>query len=144
MEDKLTAFYNEYVNITLTRDFVRILMFSGLADHTITDRFFLMLRKRLFPRLDPRNAALSRREQPGQADQREMELLMGLHGGFFYVSMRRWIYGQGVYTEDAPMVYEELMVRDRVRGYLLASRELFGALRRRRRPRREAGRSDRP
>ena len=51
VEDKLTAFYTEYVNITLTRDFVRILMFSGLTDHTITDRFFLMLRKRLFPRL---------------------------------------------------------------------------------------------
>jgi hypothetical protein len=55
-----------------------------------------------------------------------MELLMGLHGGLYYVSMRRWIFGQGVYTEDAPMVYEELLVRDRVRGYLLASRELLG------------------
>ena len=126
VEDKLTAFYTEYVNITLTRDFVRILMFSGLTDHTITDRFFLMLRKRLFPRLireTRRHRGVSSRARP---TQREMELLMGLHGGLYYVSMRRWIYGQGVYTEDAPMVYEELMVRDRVRGYLLASRELFG------------------
>jgi AcrR family transcriptional regulator len=39
-EDKLTAFYDEYVNLTLTREFVRILVFSGLTDHTITDRFF--------------------------------------------------------------------------------------------------------
>jgi AcrR family transcriptional regulator len=126
VEDKLTAFYTEYVNITLTRDFVRILMFSGLTDHTITDRFFLMLRKRLFPRLireTRRFRGVSSRARP---TQREMELLMGLHGGLYYVSMRRWIYGQGVYTEDAPMVYEELLVRDRVRGYLLASRELLG------------------
>jgi AcrR family transcriptional regulator len=126
VEDKLTAFYTEYVNVTLTRDFVRILMFSGLTDHTITDRFFRMLRKRLFPRLireTRRHRGVSSRAKP---TQREMELLMGLHGGLYYVSMRRWIYGQGVYTEDAPMVYEELMVRDRVRGYLLASRELFG------------------
>lgn len=127
VEDKLTAFYTEYVNITLTRDFVRILMFSGLTDHTITDRFFMMLRKRLFPRLvreTRRHRGVSSRARP---TQREMELLMGLHGGLYYVSMRRWIYGQGVYTEDAPMVYKELMVRDQVRGYLLASRELFGS-----------------
>jgi AcrR family transcriptional regulator len=50
-EDKLTAFYDEYVNSALTRDFVRILVFSGLTDHTITDRFFSLLRQRLFPRL---------------------------------------------------------------------------------------------
>lgn len=126
VEDKLTAFYTEYVNITLTRDFVRILMFSGLMDHTITDRFFLMLRKRLFPRLireTRRFRGVSSRARP---TQREMELLMGLHGGLYYVSVRRWIYGQGVYIEDAPMVYDDRMVRDQVRGYLLASRELFG------------------
>ncbi len=126
VEDKLTAFYTEYVNITLTREFVRILMFSGLTDHTITDRFFLMLRRRLFPRLireTRRFRGVSSRARP---TQREMELLMGLHGGLYYVSMRRWIYGQGVYVEAAPMVYEEVLVRDRVRGYLLASRDLFG------------------
>ena len=103
-----------------------------------------MLRKRLFPRLireTRRHRGVSSRARP---TQREMELLMGLHGGLYYVSMRRWIYGQGVYTEDAPMVYEELMVRDRVRGYLLASSELFGgtAGRRWRRWRRQSARSE--
>jgi len=126
VEDKLTAFYTEYVNVTLTRDFVRILMFSGLMDHTITDRFFLMLRKRLFPRLIRETRRFRGADIRAKPTKREMELLMGLHGGLFYVSTRRWIYGQGVYIEDAPMVYEEVMIRDRVRGYLLASRELFG------------------
>ena len=51
VEDKFTAFYGEYVNITLSKEFTRILVFSGLNDHTITDRFFAMLRTRLFPRL---------------------------------------------------------------------------------------------
>lgn len=126
VEDKLTAFYTEYVNITLTRDFVRILMFSGLMDHTITDRFFLMLRKRLFPRLIRETRRFRGVVSRARPSQREMELLMGLHGGLYYTSVRRWIYGQGVYTEDAPTVYDEALVRDRVRGYLLASRELLG------------------
>ena len=127
VEDKLTAFYSEYVNITLSRDFVRILMFSGLMDHTITDRFFLMLRSRLFPRLIRETRRFRGSSSRARPSRREMELLMGLHGGMYYVSMRRWVYGQGVYVDETPAVYEEALVRDRVRGYLVASRELFAA-----------------
>lgn len=127
VEDKLTAFYAEYVNITLTKEFVRILVFSGLTDHTITDRFFAMLRVRLFPRLirETRRArGLVSRARPSE---REMELLMGLHGGFFYITMRRWIYAQDVYSESRHEGYTEDLVRDRVRAYLMASSELFAA-----------------
>jgi AcrR family transcriptional regulator len=125
VEDKLTAFYWEYVNITLSQEFVRILVFSGLTDHTITDRFFALLRERLFPRLvheTRRFRGLASRAKPSE---REMELLMGLHGGFFYITMRRWIYAQDVYSESAHEGYEEQLVRDRVNAYLNAARDLF-------------------
>lgn len=126
VEDKLTAFYWEYVTITLSQEFVRILVFAGLTDHTITDRFFAMLRARLFPRLireTRRHRGVVSRARPSE---REMELLMGLHGGFFYITMRRWIYAQDVYSESAHEGYDETLVRDRVRAYLSASRDLFG------------------
>lgn len=48
-EDKFTLFYIDYAKTVLTYDFVRILIFSGLTDQTITNRFFELLRKRLFP-----------------------------------------------------------------------------------------------
>ena len=48
---------------------------------------------------------------------------MGLHGGFFYISMRRWIYDQDVYSENSQESCSDQLVRDRVRAYLLASRE---------------------
>jgi AcrR family transcriptional regulator len=125
VEDKLTAFYLEYVNITLSPDFTRILVFSGLTDHTITDRFFALLRARLFPRLIRETRRYRGLVSRAKASEREMELLMGLHGGFFYVSMRRWIYGQDVYSEatgDGPQkAYSEAWVRDRVNAYLQAS-----------------------
>jgi len=95
IEDKLVAFYLEYVNITLTKEFVRILVFSGLTDHTITDRFFALLRARLFPRLIRETRRFRGVISRAKASEREMELLMGMHGGFFYISMRRWIYAQG-------------------------------------------------
>lgn len=125
VEDKLTAFYLEYVTITLSQEFVRILVFSGLTDHTITDRFFAMLRVRLFPRLIRETRRFRGVVSRAKAREREMELLMGLHGGFFYISMRRWIYAQDVYSESAHEGYDEPLVRDRVRAYLQASRELF-------------------
>lgn len=126
VEDKLTTFYSEYVNVTLTGDFVRILVYSGLTDHTITDRFFVLLRQRLFPRLireTRRYRGVTSRAKP---TKREMELLMGMHGGFFYITIRRWIYRQGVYSDETPDIYAEDLVRDRIQGYLLSSKELFG------------------
>jgi len=125
-EDKFTAFYKEYVNSALTRDFVRILVFSGLADHAITDRFFGLLRERLFPRLVRETRRYRGVDSRAKPTPRELELLMGLHGGFFYISMRRWIYGQAVHSESALGEYDESQVRDRVRSYLMSSRELFG------------------
>lgn len=125
VEDKLTAFYLEYVNITLSQEFTRILVFSGLTDHTITDRFFAMLRARLFPRLIRETRRFRGVVSRARSSEREMELLMGLHGGFFYISMRRWIYGQDVYGESIHEGYSDALVRDRVQGYLLASRDLL-------------------
>ena len=126
VEDKLTAFYDDYVNQTLSREFTRIFVFSGLTDHTITDRFFAMLRARLFPRLVRETRRHRGSSSRAQASAREQELLAGLHGGFFYIAMRRWIYGQAITSEAVPGRYDEARVRDRVRGYLAASVELFG------------------
>jgi AcrR family transcriptional regulator len=124
-EDKLTAFYADYVNTALTREFARILVFSGLSDHTITDRFFSLLRQRLFTRLIRETRRFRGSNSRAKASERELELLMGLHGGFFYITMRRWIYGQVVYTDASPERFSDALVRDRVQGYLLASRALF-------------------
>lgn len=125
IEDKLTAFYADYVNTVLTHDFVRILVFSGLTDHTITDRFFSLLGERLFPRLIRETRRYRALTSRAKATAREMELLLGLHGSFFYIGMRRWIYGQGEHPPGAALVYDETHVRDRVRAYLQASRVQF-------------------
>jgi AcrR family transcriptional regulator len=121
VEDKFVRFYLEYVNTTLSKEFVRILVFSGLTDHSITDRFFALLRKRLFPKLIRETRLHQGVISRTQPNERELELLMGLHGGFFYVAMRRWIYVQDVYADKAQKDISEVMVRDRVRGYLVAS-----------------------
>jgi AcrR family transcriptional regulator len=123
--EKLTAFYDDYTSNILTREFVRILVFSGLSEHSITDRFFEMLRQRLFPRLIRETRKDRGTSSRSRASKRELELLMGLHGGIFYISIRRWIYGQSVHSLDSFGTFDRALIRDRVDGYLAASRALF-------------------
>jgi AcrR family transcriptional regulator len=128
VEEKFTRFYSDYINRALTREFVRILVFSGLTDHSITDRFFALLRERLVPRLIRETRRFRGETRRTRPSQRELELLMSLHGGFFYVAMRRWIYGQAVHSEAVlDAFFDEDLVRDRVMGYLESSRELLQA-----------------
>ena len=120
-ETKLTRFYTDYAKVVLERDWVRIFIFSGMSDRYITDRYFGMLGKKLFPRLvreTRRFRGLPNRHKP---TPRELELLMGLHGGIFYLGIRRWVYGQAAYgaSGDAD-TYERRVIRDRVRSYLLS------------------------
>ncbi|MBU3567170.1 TetR/AcrR family transcriptional regulator [Polynucleobacter alcilacus] len=123
-EEKLNAFYLDYSNTVLTYDFVRILIFSGLSDHSISDRFFELLRSRLLPRLIRETRKYCERSTRPKPTHRELEFLMGLHGGIFYIGMRRWIYGQAIYDDSSPNAEQDI-IRDRIRSYLLSAKILF-------------------
>ena len=122
--EKLSAFYCDYAQVVLTYDFVRILVYSGLDDQIITDRFFALLRKRLLPRLIRETRRHCGMATEGRASARELELLMGLHGGIFYTGIRRWIYGQAIHHKTAA-AQDDDMVRDRVRAYLMSAKEIL-------------------
>ena len=123
-EEKFNAFYLDYTNTVLTYDFVRILIFSGLSDHSISDRFFELLRSRLLPRLIRETRKYCNQPTTPKPTQRELEFLMGLHGRIFYIGMRRWIYGQAIYAAESPDTEQEI-IRDRVQSYLHSAKSLF-------------------
>jgi AcrR family transcriptional regulator len=119
-EEKLVRFYCDYAKTILTRDFVRIFIFSGLSDHYIPDRFFALLRAKLFPRLVRETRKYRGITSRAKPTVREIELLMGLHGGIFYTGVRRWIYGQEV-PSTAKDPDGVALITDRVRSYLLSA-----------------------
>lgn len=123
-KEKFNAFYLDYSNTVLTYDFVRILIFSGLSDHSISDRFFELLRSRLLPRLIRETRKYCGRPNTSKPTQRELEFLMGLHGGIFYIGMRRWIYGQAIYAAESTDTEQEI-IRDRVQSYLHSAKSMF-------------------
>lgn len=118
-EAKITRFYQGYASVVLKQDWVRIFVFSGLSDRYITDRYFSLLREKLFPRLVRETRRYRGLSNRGKPTERELELLMGLHGSIFYMGIRRWIYGQtpSAYATDG---IQPASIHDRVVAYLLS------------------------
>lgn len=121
LEIKLNRFYQDYAKTVLTPEWVRILIFSGLSDGYISEKYMALLKEKLLPRLlreTRRHLGLSLRKK---MTERESELIWGLHGGIFYIGMRQHIYGQ------SPAEDPDHIVQDRVLAYLAGARALFAA-----------------
>lgn len=121
LETKLNRFYQDYAATVLTPEWVRILIFSGLNDGYIPDHYLAMLAEKLFPRIlreTRRHLGVSLRKKPSE---RENELIWGLHGGIFYMGIRRYIYNQKP-SEDIAQI-----VTDRITAYIAGAGKLLGA-----------------
>src|ERR1035437_8631398 len=120
LPEKLTRFYLDYAATILTPEWVRIFVFSGLADGSIPDRYLGLLKEKLFPRIlreTRRHLGLTRKTK---ASEREAELMWDLHGGIFYIGIRQWVYGQ-----TGPKYIDQIVI-DRVQCFVLSAAALFG------------------
>ena len=124
VQEKLHAFYREYLPAILTPEWLRILVHSGLSDGLIPTRYFGMVRERLFPRLlrELRRAGGSRSK--AQATPREEALLMAFHGGLIYhLGIWPLVYQQSYAgAGDAAMV--DTFIADRIRGLILQAPDI--------------------
>ena len=127
VQDKLHAFYREYLAAILTPEGLRILVHSGLSDGLIPNRYFTLVREKLFPRLlrEVRRVAGSRSRT--QATPREEALLMSFHGGLIYhLGIWPLVYQQSFSGEgDAALI--DTFIADRIRGLLLQAGTIVGA-----------------
>jgi AcrR family transcriptional regulator len=134
VEDKLHAFYREYLAAILTPDWLRILVHSGLSDGLIPTRYFAMVRDKLFPRLlrEARRSAGSRSR--AGASPREEAALMGFHGGLIYhLGIWPLVYQQH-YAGQGDAALEDQFLLDRIRGFLAQMPSLLPPVRSRSRP----------
>jgi AcrR family transcriptional regulator len=120
LRERLIRFYTAYAEAILTKEWVRILIFSGLSDGYIPDQYMELLRTRLLPRIwreTRHELGLSTRTKERED---ERELIWGLHGGIFYIGIRHWVYGLPMPQDMATVL------SDRVSAYLLAAPGVFG------------------
>ena len=119
VHDKLLAFYREYLRAILTPDWLRILVHSGLSDGLIPNRYFAMVRSKLFPRLlrELRRAVGSRSR--AALTPREEALLLSFHGGLIYhLGIWPLVYQQAFTGQDDPALIDTY-ISDRIHGLIL-------------------------
>ncbi len=122
---KLQAFYREYLAAILTPVWLRILVHSGLSDGLIPNRYFALIRDKLFPRLlrEARRGAGSRSR--AKATPREEALLMAFHGGLIYhLGIWPLVYQQP-YTGAGDAALIDTFIADRIRGFLAQMPEVM-------------------
>ncbi len=106
LEERLVSLYIEYSKAALTRDWVRIFMFSGLRGESINKKYLDILRTRI---LEP--VALELRHELGMPDASalplktaEIELVWSINARIFYFGQRRWIFNVPVEDDIEDMI----------------------------------------
>jgi AcrR family transcriptional regulator len=94
LQERLVKLYVDYAKAALTREWVRIFMFSGLRGEGINRKYLNVLRARI---LEP--VAVEFRHELGLADiaevplcTEEIELVWSINARIFYFGQRRWIF----------------------------------------------------
>ena len=114
LRERLTRFYLSYARRTLTYEWVRIYMFSGLKGVGLNPRYQKLLRERVFtPVIREIRAELCLPQPPAHPlTDGEFEHVYALHASIFYLGVRKWIYGM-----DPPEDLEQ-GVANRVAAFL--------------------------
>ena len=94
LTDRLTSLYIEYAKAALTRDWVRIYMFSGLRGEDINRKYLDRLQERI---LKPIAKELRHEFNLPSPDEvpftsKEIELVWSINARLFYFGQRQWIF----------------------------------------------------
>jgi AcrR family transcriptional regulator len=119
LEQRLSRFYRDYALTILTRDWVRILLLSGMKDSYIPKKYLALLRRRLFPLIIRETRAHLGRVSADKPTDTELEHLWGLHGGIFYIGIRVFVYGQA-FPHDLDRI-----IGDRVHAFIQSAGDIF-------------------
>ncbi len=129
LTERLATFYKDYTKAIFTYEWVRIFVHSGLKGVNINRRYLALIRDRVLKRIMTEVRAEQNLPTPEEVpfSEREIELAWGLHGGVFYIAIRKWIYDfdipeeiDGVleatvesFVQGAPTVMRKLLQDDR-------------------------------
>lgn len=98
LEARLIRFYCDYADCVFEYEWVRIFISSGLKSYGLPERYLAIVRDRIIrPAVAEARHELGLPERP--PTEPEEELFWGLHGGVFYMAIRKFIYGTGI-AED--------------------------------------------
>ena len=95
LDDRLTDFYLDYTHTIFEYEWVRMLIFSGIKGVTSYQKYLGLIKNRILKRIciELRATYKLPDADKNQVTQRELDLAWSLHGGVFYIAIRKYIYG---------------------------------------------------
>jgi AcrR family transcriptional regulator len=93
LHDRMVEFYRQYAQATYQPEWIRIYLHAGLSDPTLNRRYLQRVRKELMPVLCTElrhDCGLGASLAP--ISEQEIEFVWNLHGGIFYMAMRKQVY----------------------------------------------------
>jgi len=93
-EQRLKEYYLDYAQNLMRNEWVRILIFAGLRQKGIDNKFFKLLHERIFKTVvfEARHEFAFTPDAGSDDIDLEIELVWALHASIFYIGMRRWVY----------------------------------------------------
>lgn len=120
LEERLVRFYLSYAACVFEYDWVRIFISSGLKAYGLPERYLAIIRSKIIrPVVGELRHDLGL--PPRLPTEEEEELVWGLHGGVFYLAIRKYIYSTTVPADIERSV--EGIVRSFMRGLHATMRE---------------------
>lgn len=106
LKERLVNFYQQYTKAIFTYEWVRIFMFSGLKNVSINSRYLSIIGEKVLVPMCREMRLLS--ELPPAEEvpitEEEKQVAWGLHGGIFYIAIRKYIYNQPVPDDLEPII----------------------------------------
>jgi AcrR family transcriptional regulator len=94
LQERLVTLYQEYTRVIFNYEWIRIFMFAGLKGVNITERYLSIVQDKLFVPVctELREVAGLPSTDDVPLLPEEIELAWDLHGGIYYLAIRKWIY----------------------------------------------------
>lgn len=106
LRQRLQTFYEEYTNVILNPQWMRIYFFAGLKGVSINERYLALVEERILWRLLREfRVEYGTTEEPGAED---LEIAWQLQGGIFYYGVRRYVYRTPVQLSKTEMIARAL------------------------------------
>jgi hypothetical protein len=124
LEERLSRLYVEYAKAALTRDWVRIFMFSGLRGEDINRKYLDILRERI---LKPMAMELRHELNLPTIEEiplstSEIELVWSINARVFYFGQRQWIF-------DVPIEDDlDELIRMTIAHFMAGARAILPAM----------------
>jgi len=112
LRERLVEFYDQYTDVIMHPEWMRLYLFAGLRGVEITGLYIARVEERIIRPVMNEMAAEHGTPITPENEARLLELAWSLQGGIFYYGVRKYVYGTAVHQEKREVIEAAVAVYD--------------------------------